>query len=302
MRHLYAVELRNSVGLITASLLVISLVLASCSAVRSGYVAVSGGGSLYYEERGHGDALLLLHGHSLDRRMWAEQVRPFARRFRVICPDFRGYGKSSGQREDLPMTHAGDILALMDSLRVSRAHVVGLSMGAFVAGDLLAMHPDRLLSCVMASGSIRRSPGPGEPMDSAESRRRDAEIAALREKGVDKMKQEWTEQLIAGGGSRRERMRRPLTTMIGDWTAWQPLHKEVRLFYGREALARLKEVRPDVPVLMLRGETEHKTGRPQELDYLPCGQLVVLPDCGHMMNMEQPRAFNRAVLQFLKTQ
>ena len=52
-------------------------------------------------------------------------------------------------------------------------------------------------------------------------------------KGVDKMKEEWTEQLMSTGGSMRERMRKPLTQMIKDWTAWQPLHKEVRLFYGK---------------------------------------------------------------------
>jgi len=274
--------------------------LSCASPVHSGYVGVSGGGRLYYEERGKGQPLLLLHGHSLDRRMWDEQFRVFARHYRTIRLDFRGYGLSSDQSETLPMTHADDVLALMDSLHIDRAHVVGLSMGAFTAGDLLAMYPHRLLSCVLASGSIRRnSPGPSQPMDSAECARRDAEIAALKESGVQAMKQQWLEQLIASGGSKRERMRRPLSVMIDEWTAWQPLHKEVRLFYAREAWQRLQQVRPDVPVLMLKGACDGKGDRPRELDYLPRGRHQVLPDCGHMMNMEQPRAFNRAVMLFL---
>lgn len=276
--------------------------LTSCSTpLKSGYVGMSGGGRMYYEERGKGEPLLLLHGHSLDRRMWAGQMGPLSRHYRVVTPDFRGYGRSSDQSETLPMTHADDILTLMDSLGISKAHVVGLSMGAFTAGDLLAMHPERLLSCVLASGSIRRSsPGPSEPMDSAESARRDKEIAALKVKGVDMMKREWLEQLIGSGGSQRERMRKPLWQMISDWSAWQPLHKEVRLFYGREAWQQLQERRPDVPVLLLQGENEHKSGQPAELRYLPNGRREVLPDCGHMMNMEQPQLFNSAVLRFLR--
>ena len=273
---------------------------ASCATTRSSYVAVNGSGQLYYEERGEGEPLLLLHGHSLDRRMWDSQFRPFARRFRTIRLDFRGYGRSSDQDEQMQMTHVDDVITLMDSLHIEKAHVVGLSMGAFVAGDMLGMYPERLLSCVLASGSVRRSsPGPSEPMDSTERARRDGEIEALKQKGVEVMKREWLEQLISSGGSRRETMRKPLWRMIDDWTAWQPLHKEVRLFYGKEAWTRMQRLRPAVPVLMLRGGTEGKQGTPKELEFLPNGHLEVLPDCGHMMNMEQPKAFNEAVLRFL---
>ena len=280
------------------------LFLIACSSTRYGYVSVSGDGRIYYEERGSGQPLLLLHGHSLDRRMWDSQFPVFARNYRTIRLDFRGYGRSSEQREDLPMTHADDVLTLMDSLHIGQAHVLGLSMGAFTAGDLLAMHPDRLLSCVLASGSIRKSsPGPSTPMDSAEIARRDSEIAALRQKGVEQMKREWLEQLMGSGGSRRETMRKSLWHMISQWSAWQPLHKEVRLFYGREAWDSLKRRCPQVPVLMLIGSNELKSKslRPAELNYLPQGRCIVLPDCGHMMNMEQPDSFNHAVLTFLRS-
>ena len=136
--------------------------------------------------------------------------------------------------------------------------------------------------------------------------KRDEEIAKKKEKGIEKMKAEWLEQLMSTGGSRREQMRRPLTKMIHDWTAWQPLHKEVRLFYGKEAWQRLKEhkaeKRLDVPTLFLRGANELKGKRnnPAEMQYLSKGQFVMIDDCGHMLNMEQSEAFNRAVLQFLQ--
>lgn len=281
--------------------LALAVLLTACGTCHTGVVGVSGGGQVYYEEKGRGEPLLLLHGHSLDRRMWDGQWRVLARRFRVVRMDFRGYGRSSQQREDLPMTHVDDVLALMDSLGIDKAHVAGLSMGAFVAGDMLAMHPGRMLSCVMASGGIRNSPGPSEPMDTAESNRRDREIAALKAKGVEQMKREWTEQLMASGGSQRERMRRPLTRMISDWTAWQPLHKEVRLFYGKEAWQKLRQRgMTDVPTLFVRGANELKGNRsnPKEMEYLSNARFVVIDDCGHMLNMERPDDFNRVLMQF----
>ena len=167
------------------SLLIVALVLAGCSTTHTGFVSTPDGGRIYYEEGGKGEPMLLLHGHSLDRRMWDDQWKPFSKHFRVVRLDFRGYGRSSVQREDLQFCHVDDVVTLMDSLGISQAHVVGLSMGSFVAGDMLAMYPERLSSCTMASGGIRNSKGPSEPMDSMERAKRDREIAALKVKGID---------------------------------------------------------------------------------------------------------------------
>ena len=284
-------------------MIIATVMLYGCSTVDRMTIDTGDGGYVYCEQRGKGQPVVLLHGHSLDRRMWNSQWKALAEHgYRAIRLDFRGYGRSSEQREDLPMTHAGDVITLLDSLHVDRVHVVGLSMGAFVAGDLLAMHPERLLSCTMVSGGIRNTPGPSTPMDSAESRRRDSEISALREQGIDQMKRRWTEQLISSGGSRRETMRRDLERMTGDWSAWQPLHKEVRLFYGREAWDSLRSRAPlHVPTLLVRGENDvkDKKSRPREMQYLDSARYVVLPDCGHMLNMEQPETFNRLLIDFL---
>ena len=266
-----------------------------------GYIPTSGGARLYYEMAGKGDPIILLHGHSLDTRMWDNQFKAFARHHRVVRFDFRGYGKSSPQTETFQFTHMQDLLTVMDSLHIDRAHIVGLSMGAFVAADLLALHPERILTCTMASGGLKTYKGPSEPMDSAESAKRDREIAALKAKGVERMKSEWLEQLIASGGSRRETMRRPLKAMIDTWTAWQPLHKEVRVIEARDAERVFRSHKTLVPTLILNGGTDGgKTlRRSWMLDYLPNGTQQTLPDCGHMMNMEQPKLFNRTVLNFI---
>ena len=283
-------------------LLLIQVLTACNRPMTTGYIPVSGRGFIYYEEQGQGVPLLLLHGHSLDTRMWDEQFTHFAKSYRTIRFDFRGYGRSSEQREDLQHTHVDDLLSLMDSLRIEKAHVIGLSMGAFVAGDMLAIYPERMLSCILTSGGIRNSPGPSDPMTDEECQKRDIEIAALKKKGIEKYKQEWFDILLSSGGSQRERMRQPLWQMIQDWSAWQPLHKEVRLFYGKEAWTTLRQRGiTDVPTLIIKGENEMKgrKGEPSEMKHLSHVRYEIIPDCGHMLNMERPEEFNRLVLEFL---
>ena len=109
---------------------------------------------------------------------------------------------------------------------------------------------------------------------------------------------------MSSGGSSKELIKDPLWQMINDWTAWQPLHKEVRLFYGKEAWAALRERgKTDVPTLIIRGENEVKdpSQKPAEMDYLSDVNYVIVPDCGHMMNMEKPEEFNKLVISFIKS-
>lgn len=273
--------------------------LSGVSAQESGYVAVPEG-RLYYEISGAGEPLIFVHGHSLDRRMWREQVSYFERSFRVVVYDARGYGRSSKQREDLLFTHCDDLVALMDALGIGKAHVVGLSMGGFIAGDLLAMHPERLLSCTMAEGHIRSTPSINEPMTAQERATKQASIDAVKAKGMPTYKKEWFESLMKGG-SQAERMRKPLWRIIRKWDGWQAVNHEVHCYYAREAMKVLKEVQPEVPTLFLSGRrpTGKQRTAPAMMQYLRNSRHEYIEDSGHMCNMEQPDAFNRVVFDFL---
>lgn len=268
--------------------------------VKQGRIKV-GNGSLYYEEAGEGEPLIFVHGHSLDHRMWDEQFPVFAKKYRTIRYDLRGYGISSPQTEDYQFTHVEDLQTLMDSLHIKKAHIVGLSLGGFIGADMLGWFPERMSSAFLASGNIRKSKGPSEPMTKEEAAKRDEEIAALKAKGVDVMKKEWFEGLMKSGGTQKERMRQPLWQMIDDWDAWQPLHKEVRVVAGLDAYAKLKENRPSVPTLIVEGRSPENrfSDHPEILNYLPNGKLKIIEDCGHMMNMERPEEFNVALEDFL---
>ena len=178
-----------------------------------------GNGSLYYEEAGVGESIIFIHGHSLDHRMWNEQFYKFAGRYHVIRYDLRGYGISSPQTEDYQFTHVEDLIILMDSLHIEKAHIVGLSLGGYIGADMLGWFPDRMLSAFLASGNVRTSKGPSQPMTAEEAAKRDVEIASLKAKGIEKMKREWFDGLVGSGGSHRDRMRELLWKMIDAWDA-----------------------------------------------------------------------------------
>lgn len=272
----------------------------NCCGKTSGYVNVSAGGRLYYEAEGKGTPVILLHGHTLDIRMWEEQVAALRDSYRVICIDLRGYGRSSKQEEGVHFTHTDDVIAFMDSLRIEKAHIVGLSMGSFIASELVAMYPERLITATLASGNIRKRPGPSTPFSQEEIEKSNAEIAANKAKGEAKWKHDWIEQLVGGGGSQAERIRESVTQQVNDWDGWQLFHLEARAYYADEAWAILKEKCPTVPTLIISGENEHKSPRNPMLQYLPNGRQAIIPDCGHMSNMERPKEFNALLLEQLQ--
>ncbi len=104
----------------------------------NGYVPVRNG-ELYYEVEGAGHPLVLIHAGVADHTMWDAQAPVFARRFRVIRYDTRGYGRSRTQ--DTEYSERQDLLDLLDHLGVPAAHVVGISRGGMIAIDFTLEHP-----------------------------------------------------------------------------------------------------------------------------------------------------------------
>ena len=122
----------------------------------TGYADVNGL-HLYYEVHGAGSPLVLLHGGLLTIDInFAGLIPTLARRHQVIAPELQGHGRTADiDREITPANSAADVVALLDELGIDRAHVLGHSMGAAVALELAVNHPDRVLSVVPVSGSVR---------------------------------------------------------------------------------------------------------------------------------------------------
>jgi CubicO group peptidase (beta-lactamase class C family)/alpha-beta hydrolase superfamily lysophospholipase len=255
------------------------------------------GGRLYYEESGSGEPIIFLHGHSFDRRQWQPQVRALERSHRVIRYDLRGYGRSSMPQEGKAFLHAEDLRQFMDGLGIQRAHLVGLSLGGFVVTDFIALFPDRAISATMAGGDLFDVPGPDEPWSADALARRRAEIAALKAAGIASFKRQWLEDLVGHGGGRRAALRQRLWRMIDEWQAWQPLHVEPRLLLGRSARLALAAAKPSMPVMIVRGDQEKIDLAITGL--LPQAKVTIIPDCGHVSNLEQAGVFTAALTRFL---
>jgi serine-type D-Ala-D-Ala carboxypeptidase len=269
--------------------------------VKRGFIPVTDG-KLYYEELGKGEPLILIQGHSLDNTMWDTQFHEFATKYRVIRYDARGYGQSTMPNENKQFMHVEDLIQLMDYLKIPKAHMVGLSMGGFIVLDCIALHQDRMLSGTMASGNIFRTNGPDKPWTFDEIAKRNKEITELKAKGIDAFKQEWFNALVNSGGTQKDQIRPALWKMIYEWEAWQPLHCEPRLLLGNSVFDKMKNVKVTIPILVLEGNApnNHFKNHPAILDLLPSSQYKIIENAGHMMNMEQPKAFNAAVLNFLE--
>ena len=262
-------------------------------------ITFQGGGKMYYQDTGQGrEAVIFLHGHTLDRRMWDEQVKLLSHSYRVVVPDLRGYGLSSDPQEGYQFTHADDVIALMDSLQIDKAHVVGLSMGAYVAGDMVALFPHRLISCIMVSGETCTFTGPGKPRSAKSIADKKKSIAAVKADVEGYKRRRVSGLLSACYAGNRDKVRQELTREIMDWGAWQALHITARVYYGEQAWAKLKASKSQVPSLIIYGANE-KVNKGYSLPYLPNGKLLIIKKCGHMVNLEQPEQFNQALLDWI---
>jgi pimeloyl-ACP methyl ester carboxylesterase len=125
----------------------------------------SNGVRIRYVEQGSGPAIVLLHGYTgtLDRHFLGNGVfANLARDHRAIALDLRGHGRS-GKPHD-PSAYgevmAGDVVRLLDHLKIQRAHVIGYSLGAVIAGRLATLNPDRLISVVYVAQYPMREASP----------------------------------------------------------------------------------------------------------------------------------------------
>ncbi|HZL11151.1 MAG TPA: alpha/beta fold hydrolase [Prolixibacteraceae bacterium] len=265
--------------------------------VKTGFFNI-GDAKIYYEEAGHGEPVIFIHGHSFDHSEWDPQFLEFAKKYRTIRYDCRGYGRSSMPVEGHEFLHAEDLLNLMDILDVEKAHLVGLSMGGFIVADMLALHPNRILTATAASGDVFPVPGPDQPWTEEGIAKRRAEIAATKAHGTMNQKWEWLAGLMSKGGSHLQEIRRPVWDMIYKWDQWQTLHVEPRLVLGTSVVEILKNQEITVPVMVLTGEVDKN--RPNKLlECVPTAKQVIVPDAGHVSNLENPEAFTKLVMQFI---
>lgn len=265
--------------------------------IKTGFVNI-GDAKLYYQESGHDEPVIFVHGHSFDHSEWDPQVKALASKYRVITYDCRGYGRSSSPIEGKEFLHANDLVKLMDNLNIPKAHLVGLSLGGFIVADMLALYQNRVLTATAASGDIVSVPGPDQPMAAAEVEKRRTEIETLKINGPMTQKWDWLKTQMTVGGTNLQKIKKTIWNMIYKWDQWQSLHIESRTILGNSVVEKLKNQKITVPVMVLTGEVDYNG--PRELNKcVPSAIQRIVPNAGHVSNLENPEAFSKLIEEFI---
>ena len=249
-----------------------------------------------YELSGKMDAPMVLMSHSLgcDLALWTFQLEALEPHYRVLRYDTRGHGGSQATEGAYTLKQLGlDAVSLLDALGVERVHWVGISLGGMIGQELALNHPDRILSLSLCDTAANLPP---EAQPLWQER-----IETVRTKGlgalVEATLERWfTTAFLAGNPAQVEQIRRQfLTTPVAGFIGC------VEAIRGLNYLDRLVEIR--IPTLIIVGEDD--PGTPVAFseaihERIAGSQLVVLPKAAHLSNVEQSRAFNQALLEFLK--
>lgn len=273
------------------SLLVVSLLLCGCAGgpgPRHGYASVNGT-RLYYEQAGSGPDLVLLQGGQLDLCMWEPQLEAFARHYRVLRYDVRGFGRS-GPTGD-PFQHHEDLAALLDALDIDSAHFIGLSLGGRIALDFDLTYPGRVRSLVLSGPGLS-----GFAWTDDDSWAAIEQAVALGDaRGAAEA---WLAHPYMLPSMERPALRAGLRQLaLDNARVWTRADSELPL--SPPAVARLDEVR--APTLLLVGTRDvpdiQRIAALLERDVPDLVRVDV--EGGHLLNLEDPARFDELVLEFL---
>lgn len=250
---------------------------------------------LAYDDIGVGPAVVLLHGFPLCRKMWQSQIDPLAAAgYRVIVPDLRGFGDSPASDETSIELYADDVIALLDRLGIVQAAIGGMSMGGYVLQSLLERHRRRVAAALFI---VTRSGAD----DAAGRERRTALAATTLAHGGEEVTGTFAGTVFS---TTTERERPELLTEVAMWMRANSIQGLVAGLWALRDRRDYTELLADwwLPALVI-GAEDDRAIPPAHAEALarrlPQARLCVIPGGGHMVNMEQPELFNRALLEFL---
>jgi pimeloyl-ACP methyl ester carboxylesterase len=265
-------------------------------------VTTDDGVKLYYEETGTGIPIVFVHEFAGDCRSWEPQVRHFSRRYRCICFNARGFPPSDvpNDPERYSQDRArDDIRAVLDALKIERAHIVGLSMGGFATLHFGFTYPGRVRSLVVAGAGYGAAHG--ERQKFAE----EVESSAQRFESLGMAK---AGEAYALGPTRVQFQNK-------DPRGWREFADQLASHSAQGAAMTMRGVqkrRPSLfdlvdrmktitaPTLIMTGDEDWSCLEPGILmkRTIETSALVVMPNSGHTINIEEPEAFNRHLADF----
>lgn len=258
------------------------------------------GAQLWYETAGQGEPVILLHGGNLDARMWDMQFGVLARDYQVIRYDHRGFGRSSNA--DSAFSLHDDLFALMQALKIPRAHLVGLSLGGRVALDFAVAHPDMVNRLVLA--------GPGlsgwnwDVREHPDTMWLKAARAAGARGDTGAVGLAWLESDYMRPSMEQPALQPQLRALsTGNVRLWSKFLRGVDAEVPAKPGAFTKVGALRIPTLLIVGSRDvpeiHRIVDSLAVK-IPGSRKTVIDGAGHMVNMERPAQFNEALLAFLK--
>ncbi len=249
-----------------------------------------------YRFDGAEDGPVVMMSHSLmsDHTMWAEQVGPLGAEFRLLRYDTRGHGETPPPPPPYTMVAlAEDAVALMDALGLERVHFVGLSLGGMIGQHIGTHHGDRLLSLALCDTSSHIPPH--SLWEERIAKARTVGIPSLMDTTLERWFHDAFRQRAPDPIARiRAAMgRTSVDGYVGCCRAIQAMNQT-------DTLSRIA-----VPTMVIVGRDDEGTpvAASETIHQKVAGsRLVVLDDARHLANVEQPAAFNRALLDFLESQ
>jgi pimeloyl-ACP methyl ester carboxylesterase len=250
--------------------------------------------SLHYEQSGAGTPVLLIHGHPFDCTMWRPQLAA-GLPGHLIAPDLRNFGKTKSPNGPASWsTYAEDLLAFADTLGIQRFAAAGLSMGGQIALELFALAPDRILGLVLCDTSA--------PLDTPEKRANRLALAErLEREGMEPYASEVLPKMVCDHTiDTKPEIARELVDMMKRAPVRGAADAARARTQRRDYVTLLPDIK--VPTLIVVGEFDAFTPvADAELMHkaIPGSQLVVIPEAGHVTNLEQPELFDRALGSFI---
>lgn len=250
--------------------------------------------SIVYQERGTGPPIVFLHGWPLDGREFVRQLEGLSDRYRVIAWDAPGAGESTDPHEGASLENWADWLAeFVRSIDLDAIHVAGLSWGGGLALAVAQRHPSLVRSLVLMSAYA----GWGGSLPEHEVRRR----LELTIANTQRPAEEWVPAMLGTllPPDSDESVAQELTSMLSDS---HPAATRVALTAFAKADLRPALAEIEAPTLLIYGELDVRS--PREVrepihEAIAGSELVLIPDVGHMVDMQAPDRSNAEIRAFL---
>lgn len=264
------------------------------SASTTGIAEVNGT-KLSYEMAGKGKVVVLIHGGLADSRLWDDQFKEFAKHYRIIRYDLRGFGKSAVPAT--PFSHVEDLYALLKFLKVDKASFVGVSLGGIIAIEFALTHPEMVESLVLSASGLRGYQGVKNEKALA------AYKAAEEPGGMEKAIALWLEHPFFATARNNPSYQRRMRQMLADnFKYWGPTPQPIVVNWPTQqpSLARLSDIKARTLIIVGDQDFQNILAIADILKEKIAGaQKVVIPGASHHLNMEKPKEFNKLVLGFL---